>query len=229
MVHVEEIARSSARIAELITAENSAAKVPSCPEWTLLDLVSHIGEVQSFWANCIREGNPDAPWQGEGAKPDSPQESGKWLRAQTRLLIDAIESTSDTSPCWTWWGEPLTALAVSRHQIQEAEVHRWDAELAVSTPSPIPVDVAIDGIPEFLHVHRDAIQKVKLPHIQLSATDSKGSWHINESEIDTVTISGSASDLVLFLFGRCPVDKLSVGGNPEQINALVEALPEINY
>lgn len=229
MVHVEEIARSSARIAELITAENSDAKVPSCPEWTLLDLVAHIGEVQNSWANCIREGNANAPWQGEVAKPESPQDSGTWLRAQTRLLIDAIESMSDTSPCWTWWGEPLTALAVARHQVQEAEVHRWDAELAVSTPSPIPVEIAIDGIPEFLHVHRASIQKLKLPHIQLSATDSTGNWQVNEGQVDTVAISGAASDLVLFLFGRCPVDKLSVAGKSDQINALVEALPEINY
>lgn len=229
MIHVEEIARSSARIAELISAENSNARVPSCPEWTLMDLVAHIGEVQSFWANCIRERNATAPWQGEVAKPDSPRDSGKWLRAQTRLLIDAIETTPGVSPCWTWWGDPLTALAVARHQVQEAEVHRWDAELAVSTPSPIPVEIAIDGIPEFLHVHRDAIHKLKLSHIQLSETDSNGSWDVNESQVDTVSISGTASDIVLFLFGRLPINQLSVAGKPNQILALVEALPEINY
>ncbi len=228
MIHVEEIARSSARMAELITAENSDAKVPSCPEWNLFDLVSHIGEVQGFWANCIREANAGAPWPGEIKKPDSPQESGTWLRTQTRLLIDAIESTPDASPCWTWWGYPLTALAVARHQVQEAEVHRWDAELAVATPAPIPVEIAIDGIPEFLHVHRDSIRKLKLPHIHLSATDSTAHWHVNEGEADAVAISGNASDLVLFLFGRCPIDKLSVVGKPDRVNALVDALPEIN-
>lgn len=229
MDHVDQIARSSERIAELITAENSNAKVPSCPEWTLLDLVAHIGEVQHFWANCIREGNANAPWQGEIAKPDSPRNAGDWLRTKTRLLIEAINSTPGDSPCWTWWDEPLTALAVARHQVQEAEVHRWDAELAVASPTPIPVEIAIDGIPEFLLVHRGAIQKLKLPHIQFSATDSADNWHVNEGEADTIAISGTASDLVLFLFGRRPLDKLSAIGKPEQINALVDALPEINY
>lgn len=228
MVHVEEIARSSARMAELITAENSDAKVPSCPQWTLLDLVAHIGEVQNFWANCIREGNANAPWPGEGSKPDSPQDAGKWLRIQTRSLIDAIDSTEDKSPCWTWWDEPQTALAVARHQVQEAELHRWDAELAVSTPSPIPVEIATDGIPEFLHVHRFSIQKLELPHIQLIASDTDTNWNMNESAENTVGITGTASDLVLFLTGRCPIEKLSVVGKPDQLHAFVEALPEMN-
>lgn len=228
MVHAEEIARSSARMAELITAENSDANVPSCPQWTLLDLVAHIGEVQNFWANCIREGNANAPWPGAGSKPDSPQDAGKWLRIQTRSLIDAIDSTEDKSPCWTWWDEPQTALAVARHQVQEAELHRWDAELAVSTPSPIPVEIATDGIPEFLHVHRFSIQKLELPHIQLIASDADTNWNMNESAGNTVGIIGTASDLVLFLTGRCPIEKLSVVGKPDQLNAFVEALPEMN-
>ena len=78
-------------------------------------------------------------------------------------------------------------------------------------------------------MHRASIQKLKLPHIQLSATDSAGNWHVNEGEVETVAISGDASDLVLFLFGRLPIDKLLVAGKPDQIKTLVEALPEINY
>lgn len=43
MNYVDAIAISSARIANLLTAENRGMKVPSCPEWTLLDLVIHVG------------------------------------------------------------------------------------------------------------------------------------------------------------------------------------------
>lgn len=228
MNHVEEIARSSERIAELITVESYQFNVPSCPAWTLLDLVAHIGEVQNFWSQCIREGNANAPWPGEGSKPDSPQDAGKWLRIQTRSLVDAIESMPDTSPCWTWWEEPQTALAVARHQVQEAELHRWDAELTVTTPSPLPLEIAIDGIPEFLHVHRFSIQKLQLPHIRLVASDANANWNLNESAGNTVGITGTTSDLVLFLTGRCPIEKLSVVGGSDGLKSLIEALPEMN-
>ena len=228
MSHVAEIARSSARIAELLTTENYERKVPSCPEWTLLDLVTHIGEVQEFWSHCIREGNINAHWPGAGTKPNSHKDAAEWLRGQTRLLIDAINCAADTSPCWTWWGEPQIVSAVARHQVQEAEIHRWDAELAVSEPLPIPLEIAADGIPEFLHVHRFAIEKLELSHIHIVASDASGEWHINQDATDTTGIIGTASDLVLFLTGRCPIEKLKVSGNSDTLKRFYESLPEIN-
>ncbi|MEO8363841.1 MAG: maleylpyruvate isomerase family mycothiol-dependent enzyme, partial [Ilumatobacteraceae bacterium] len=212
MIYVDEIARSSERIAGLITKDNFTSQVPSCPEWTLFDLVSHIGEVQNFWSHSILEAIADVPWPGEVSKPDSPGNAGKWLRVQTQSLIDAINSTAVTSPCWTWWGDPQTASAVARHQVQEAELHRWDGELALGTPNSLPLHVATDGIPEFLHVHRFSIQKLELPHIHLVASDSDADWHVNDAASETVAISGTASDLLLFLSGRLPVDKLRVTG-----------------
>lgn len=228
MNHVAEIARSSERIAQLLVSENYAKKVPSCPEWTLLDLATHIGEVQQFWSHDIRAGAATSPWQGELTGPDSHIDAADWLRHQTQSLIDAISCTPATAPCWTWWGEPQIASAVARHQVQEAEIHRWDAELAVAEPSPIPLEIAVDGVPEFLHVHRFAIQELELPHIHLAASDTTGEWHINETATDTTGIIGTASNLVLFLTGRYPIEKLEVSGNSSALHSFIKALPEIN-
>jgi hypothetical protein len=30
------------------------ARVPACPEWSLGDLVRHLGGVQSFWSEIVR-------------------------------------------------------------------------------------------------------------------------------------------------------------------------------
>jgi len=228
MNHVDEIARSSERIASLITEDNFTSQVPSCPEWTLFDLVSHIGEVQNFWSHSILEAIADVPWPGGVSKPDSPGSAGKWLRVQTQSLIDAINSTAVTSPCWTWWGDPQTASAVARHQVQEAELHRWDGELALGKPNSIPLHIATDGIPEFLHVHRFAIQKLDLPHIHLVSSDAKDNWHLNDGAASTIAVNGNASDLLLFLSGRLPIDKLRVTGDSKGLNTLIDALPEIN-
>lgn len=116
------------------------------------------------------------------------------LGFQTQLLLDAINHTLGSAPCWTWWGEPQIASAVARHQVQEAEIHRWDAELAVSEPSPIPLEIAVDGVPEFLHVHRFAIQELELLHIHLVASDATGEWHINETATDTTGIKRGKPD-----------------------------------
>ena len=89
-------------------------------------------------------------------------------------------------------------------------------------------EIAIDGIPEFLHVHRFSIQKLQLPHVRLVASDANSNWSMNESAGNTVGITGTASDLVLFLTGRCPIENLSVVGSADGLRSLIEALPEMN-
>lgn len=91
--------------------------MPSCPEWTLLDLATHIGEVQEFWSHDIQAGKSDSPWRGEMLGPDSHEDAAMRLRFQTQLLLDAINHTLGSAPCWTWWDEPQIASAVARHQV----------------------------------------------------------------------------------------------------------------
>ena len=225
---IDAIAISSARIANILTPENYGMKVPSCPEWTLLDLVIHVGQVQEFWSHNIREANAYAPWSGARTMPPSDGDTSTWMRDQTKSLIDAISFSFEDSPCWTWWEEPRTAKAVSLHQVQEAEVHRWDAELAIGQPAPLPLEIASDGLTEFLHVHRFSIEELKLPHIQIEASDVEGVWYINASAKHAVTVRATASDLVLFLYGRLSTEALIIEGNPEAIERLALAIPQIN-
>ncbi|MEE3922373.1 hypothetical protein V2I01_41020 [Micromonospora sp. BRA006-A] len=37
-----------------------------------------------------------------------------------------------------------------RHQLQEITVHTYDAQLTVGAPRPLPVEVALDGVEDFL-------------------------------------------------------------------------------
>ncbi len=228
MNHVDAIAISSARIANILTPENCGMKVPSCPEWTLLDLVIHVGQVQEFWSHNIREANANAPWSAEGTMPLSDGDASTWMRNQTKSLVDAISHSLEDSPCWTWWEEPRTAKAVARHQVQEAEVHRWDAELTIGQPNPLPLEIAIDGLAEYLLVHRFAIEDLKLPHIQFEATDTVGDWHINAIGNPAVTASGTASDLALFLNGRLLTESLTIKGDSEGLQRFESAIAEIN-
>jgi hypothetical protein len=46
--------RSTAFRAAVASAAGLESQVPTCPEWKLLDLVRHLGEVHRFWARRER-------------------------------------------------------------------------------------------------------------------------------------------------------------------------------
>ena len=70
-----------------------------------------------------------------------------WLGWCTYTLLGALRDAGPDAPCWAWWGEPRTSLAVARHQAQEVAVHRWDAELAAGDVGPLPAAWPRTGCP----------------------------------------------------------------------------------
>ena len=208
---------ASESVASLITDESRGIVVPSCPEWTLEDLAWHLGVVQRFWAVNLLARETAAPV--ETIDDDVASESAAfaaWCRDSTAQLIGALDSLEEDSPCWTWWGEPNSAGAVARHQVQEAVVHAWDAANAVGVAPALPRDAALDGVPEFLHVHRADLVVPSAKSITFHASDADASWTLGAGE--TTTISASASDLVLYLNGRCSLEALSVVGDPAVVH-----------
>ena len=73
--------RSIAFRAAVMSAPGLELHVPTCPEWTLLDLVQHLGAVHRFWAAAVNAGPAAAP----------PAESVS-ERAKT--------APRSASPCW---------------------------------------------------------------------------------------------------------------------------------
>ena len=213
----QAILDASDSVAALITNESRGVVVPSCPEWTFEELAWHLGVVQRFWAVNLLARDTAAPV--ETLDDDIASEStdfARWCRDSTAQLIAALDSLEEDSPCWTWWGEPSSAGAVARHQVQEAVVHAWDAANALGAASTLPRDAALDGIPEFLHVHRAALVVPSAKAITFHASDADASWTIGTGE--ATTISASASDLVLYLHGRRPLAGLTVTGDPDVVH-----------
>jgi uncharacterized protein (TIGR03083 family) len=209
--HARVIADDSARFAAVLP-DDLSAPVPTCPAWDAQGLVEHLGEVQYFWATILGHGG-ERPERIE--LPDPPSERAgllEWFAAGTDALVTAIGRVAPSDPTWTWWGEPATAGAVARHQVQEAAVHRVDAELITGHQTPLPMAVADDGIGEFLEVMLDIPDTEPVPRVGLRATDSDNQWQVGDST-PAVTLSGSASDLVLVLYGRISLDDLAVDGD----------------
>ena len=218
---IAAIRRDSSVVARLAADASPDAPVPSCPGWTLRDLVVHLGAVQRFWAANIRAADPSAPDETAGDPDDADyprpadDELSAWMQASTDDLAAAIEGAPADAPCWTWWGTPATAGAVARHQVQEAAVHRWDAESAVDDPGPIDADAAADAVDEFLAVSLgDALDELQ-GSVTLTASDTGATWTVGRDGGPAVDVVGTASDLLLVLYRRVGDDQLTVEGDTE--------------
>jgi uncharacterized protein (TIGR03083 family) len=210
-------------------------RVPGCPDWTGRDLLAHLGEVQRGWAAIVTDGKPDAmpDWD---AVPE-PKPTGDlldWSERSTGALLEALRAAGPDRPVWSWWG-PTTAGRVARHQVQEAGVHGWDAEDTVGRAGVLqPAELAADGVGEFLEVCVPTAGA--WPHdpvtIGVTSTDVPGEeWRVvlgpGGGQLEAgpaagnAVLGGSASDLVLALYGRRPVESLAVTGDREAARRFV--------
>lgn len=221
-----------------------ASQVPGCPDWTVRDLVAHLGEVQRFWAATVAAASVGTPPADDEVPDRAPAprlpaaELFSWSAAATEVLIEALSQAGQDRPCWTWWqesGAPMTAGAVARHQVQEAGVHAFDAQQAAGHTEPLPPEVAADGIGEYLTVGMASMGA--WPHqpgrAGLAVTDG-ATWLIELGQGGArpreVTagdaapeadgwLRGTASELVLALYGRAR--DVTIEGDADLITRLL--------
>ncbi|WP_241825317.1 maleylpyruvate isomerase family mycothiol-dependent enzyme [Micromonospora sp. CB01531] len=146
--------RSVAFRAAAASAPSLDVRVPTCPEWTLFDLVQHLGEGRRSWAarrrgayrlGQVRIGGPGCASGARGpaglvGRIDAAATgriAGGW---PGRRLLDVVGTSQS----------PQTCGAVARHQLQEIAVHTYDAQVALGAPQSLPVEAALDGVDEFL-------------------------------------------------------------------------------
>lgn len=222
--YIAEIERASKSMRDIYSNQVEANRVPSCPDWNLQQLMLHLADVQAHWAKTIL--NPDASEEMDFINQTPDREINEWCEQKTKELIDAINSVSPDKPCATWWTSPKTAEAIARHQAQEACVHAWDAHLAIGQDNPLPREVALDGIAEWINVH-DEWTQAKDFTIIFAPTDSSETITWNRGG-ESIRLSATASDLALFLNGRRPVEELTLTGDESAIGPFLTELPAHN-
>ncbi|MGH3303907.1 MAG: maleylpyruvate isomerase N-terminal domain-containing protein [Streptosporangiaceae bacterium] len=96
------------------------ARVPGCPDWSVADLVAHLGEVQLFWAADVAAGPASSPPADDVVGATEPHgDVLQWSADATARLVAALTEAGPDRMCWTWWEEtavaPNTTGAVARH------------------------------------------------------------------------------------------------------------------
>jgi uncharacterized protein (TIGR03083 family) len=201
------------------------APVPSCPEWTVEDLVYHLGSTHRFWGQ-IASRRLQSPNHVEGAPRPPADELVDWARAASADLLASLTELDPATEVWTWSTQHDVAFIV-RRMAHETAVHAWDAQLAAGQPQPIEPELASDGVDEFLTVFLVAPRFSSKPlagSVHLHATDTPGEWLVRQEDDGTLVVTaehakgdaalrGPASQLLLALWGRVGLDELDVIGD----------------
>jgi uncharacterized protein (TIGR03083 family) len=210
---------------------NLNAEVVKCPGWTVADLVWHVRGVHYFWGSMV-----DGLLADPDAVPDleRPGDDAQLLadyRRGANWLVHVLGNADQAAPIWTWSHQKDVAF-VTRHQVQEAAVHRWDAEMAAGREFGIEPEIAADSVDEFLEHSTPGRNKDAAPlggSVHLHATDVDGEWVIKEDESGKLSIvqgheradaalRASASNLLLMLYRRESADRGEIHGDPGVID-----------
>jgi uncharacterized protein (TIGR03083 family) len=146
--HCDELDREIDRFVDGLASTDPAARVPSCPDWTVLELTEHLGTVHRWATRLVSERSPARiPWAGLTGEDDV--FDARWLREGGRALVGALREADPDEAMWAW-GTDQHVRFWSRRQLHETFVHRLDLELAAGATSYVDPAVALDAIDEFL-------------------------------------------------------------------------------
>lgn len=206
--------------------------VPTCPEWSLPELIHHVGSVHRWQASHLRSTDVNTMARFTPGDRLPIDQLTEWFRVGLNDLLDVLDNTDPSALKPTWFG-PRPATFWARRAANETAVHRWDAEAAVASPSPLDPAQAIDVIDELLEVlapRRFKADQWNGPavSIHLHATDTDGEWLITlgpdglgstrEHAKGDVAARGTASDLALMIAGRIPGARLELFGEASALD-----------
>jgi uncharacterized protein (TIGR03083 family) len=226
--------REGAGFGAALTPDALDHRVPSCPDWNLGELAAHLGESYRYHAANVVRGTTERPTGHPGPPPTGEALIG-WWQESFAVIVDALSGLEPEAPAWNWSIQPPTVSFWFRRMAHETAVHRWDAQLVSGLTEPIEVQLAADGIDEALDTYLAAGHRAGPENlrgvISLRATDTAASWAVRVrgvglSLLDTDTVfddpphaqcaaAGSASDLLLAIWGRVPFSVLTIEGNGE--------------
>jgi uncharacterized protein (TIGR03083 family) len=228
--YVEHVRQDGRRLSS--AAEGSLSlEVPSCPGWTVSDLVSHVAEVYEHKIACTALGRAPDPWPPEWPADRDPIE---WLDDAHSRLLEMFDASGPTTPSATWWPADQTVGFWARRMAHETVVHRVDAELAIGTPTVVSGELAVDGVDEILVIMLagdwsdepdDAAtgQRVAISTggRTWGVTLEKESVSITEDgEAGDAALGGDPSEVLLWLWGRSPDELVERSGDEEAIRLL---------
>lgn len=222
--------REGSLLANTASDIDPSTPVPTCPGWTLRDLILHLGGIHRWAGSHVRESSSSILKTDLvdifDRLPDD-IELLDWYRGELDLLIQSLVAAPADLECVTFLKcvDPLHHWA--RRQAHETCIHRADVESIADRLTSVDIEFALDGIDELV----DGI--VPRPYMKLrSATpvtlgiapnDASFVWTLcistepvevsHKREASDCMITGNASDIYFALWNRAPRERITITGD----------------
>lgn len=232
----ELLSAETKRFAALVGSAGAGAAVPSCPEWTVRDLVTHVGRGHRWAAGMVATRATTPPPFDTSEAPPEPAGWPGWLEDGTQALVTAVREVGPDCPVWTWRADKRANFWL-RRMLHDELVHRADAQLAVGQlpdiSTGVSAELAVDGVDDWLETvavlsapgspHPTLSQLVGTGQtLHLHATDTDGEWFVRREpggitwrrghERADVAVRGPIRPLLLVLNRRLGVEHLEILG-----------------
>jgi uncharacterized protein (TIGR03083 family) len=241
-IYLDHLRADGERLSGLARSADLSIPVPTCPGWTLGDLVAHCAEVYQHKRLVLKLGrSPDE--RGDLVTGDAVLDAHD---EQLAGLLGDLERVGPDAQTWTWFpGETSTGFWF-RRMAQEAFVHRVDGELSIG-PVIGPVDpvLAADGVDEVLAwfaghpgvLAHSASKAGAAGEVLVDAGDHAFVVELPDDghvvrEVDPLdpdqsvdaSIRGAAPDVDLMLWGRPTTEPVAESGNHDVLERLFSRL-----
>lgn len=214
--------RDADAFAALLHDVDLGSPVPDCPGWDVADLARHLGGVHRWAHGIITTGSPGQ----EPTGPGDEDELRSWFMAGAAQVLDALRSTDQQTPVWTFGPRPRLVEFWLRRQPHETSMHLGDARRALGVPHRVDVAFAADGVDEVATMMTP--RQVRLERIapiqhgvRLVLSDAPETSYVlagdctDRSAPTVATVTGQAEDLLLALWRRTGLERLSVTGDAD--------------
>jgi uncharacterized protein (TIGR03083 family) len=229
--YLTALRRDGGLIADIAASTDLDTPVPTCPGWTLRDLIRHLGSTHRWAAAHVsppRSG--PMPADEEAALiASAPTEHGlvDWFRNGLAHLMQVLTDGDPLAEIWRFLPGSANGLTFwARRQAHETTVHRVDAQSIAGAITPVEPRFAVDGIDELLYGFFARAGRVHSPQsyaIALHPGDVEDRHWLVRVGPDGVSttddtgpadcaVHGPASDLYLLLWNRRDTAGLSVTG-----------------
>ena len=221
-------------------------QVPSAPDWTLNQLLRHVGHAHRWADSMLRDRLPEIDFSRNGAQllssyvGESPTVLIPWLREGAALLAEVLRSVDPDEMIAPLGGYPGPRVW-SRRMTHETVIHRWDVCNALGVPFTLDVDLAQDTLREwtglalpyaFSRWPEETAALAGTGTVHLHATDVEAEFVIDLTGSTPVVTEGHAKasvavrgpvvDLVLAVYRRQPLEGLEVFGDRELLDLMLD-------
>lgn len=221
--HLAGLERAAGRFAYHASRASGETQVPTCPEWTLNDLIVHLCIIHRWAAENLRGRRHGKPTEDQVRHAAGDEGLVAYFRNGYRDLSNALAQADPDLEAMVFLNEaPPPREFWARRQCHETTMHAVDAlatalgRVPAAEECSIDTGIAVDGIDELLTGFVTRQPTEMLPGsghtISIETTDARWAWTVRAEDklvttqgaaaVPDTVFSGTAAQLYLGLWNR---------------------------